>query len=54
MEFITGKHLSRRTFVGSMGAGIALPFLDAMVPAGRPWKDNRLSHNTITENMSDL
>jgi hypothetical protein len=39
MEFITGKHLSRRTFVGRMGAGVALPFLDAMVPAGRPWKD---------------
>ena len=39
MEFITGKHLSRRTFVGRMGAGVALPFLDAMVPAGRPWRD---------------
>ena len=31
---ITKKHLSRRTFVhGAMGATIALPFLDAMVPA---------------------
>src|SRR5437667_10401176 len=37
MEFITGKHLPRRTFVKSMGATIALPFLDAMVPAGRSW-----------------
>ena len=35
MEFITGKHLSRRTFVRGMGATVALPFLDAMVPAGR-------------------
>jgi len=31
---ITKKHLSRRTFVrGAMGASIALPLLDAMVPA---------------------
>ena len=31
---ITKKHLSRRTFVrGAMGATIALPFLDAMIPA---------------------
>ena len=35
MEFITGKHLERRTFIRGMGASIALPFLDAMVPAGR-------------------
>jgi len=32
--FITKKHLSRRTFLqGTMGAAVALPFLDAMVPA---------------------
>src|SRR5450631_4835932 len=31
---ITKKHLSRRTFVrGTMGAAVALPFLDAMIPA---------------------
>lgn len=34
MKFITGKHLSRRAFIGRMGYGIALPFLSAMVPAG--------------------
>ena len=34
MSFITGKHLQRRTFVRGMGASVALPFLDAMVPAG--------------------
>ncbi|SVD61802.1 uncharacterized protein METZ01_LOCUS414656, partial [marine metagenome] len=39
MEFITGKHLSRRTFIRGMGATVALPFLDAMVPAGRTWRD---------------
>ena len=35
MHFITGKHMERRTFIQGMGASIALPFLDAMVPAGR-------------------
>lgn len=35
MEFITGKHLDRRTFLRGMSASVALPYLDAMVPAGR-------------------
>ena len=35
MAFITGKHLSRRTFLRGSGASFALPFLEAMVPAGR-------------------
>jgi hypothetical protein len=36
MHFITGKHMPRRTFLRGMGAtAIALPFLDAMVAAGR-------------------
>ena len=35
MNFITGKHIERRTFLRGMGATVALPFLDAMVPAGR-------------------
>jgi hypothetical protein len=39
MNFITGKHLSRRTFLRGAGASVALPFLDAMVPAGRAWRD---------------
>ena len=34
MEII-GKHLPRRTFLRGVGASVALPFLDAMVPAGR-------------------
>ena len=33
--FITKKHVSRRTVLKGAGAAIALPFLDAMVPAGR-------------------
>ena len=40
MAFITGRHLPRRTFLRGAGATVALPFLDAMVPAGRPWLAN--------------
>ena len=32
--FITKKHISRRTVLKGAGAALALPFLDAMVPAG--------------------
>ena len=35
MQFITGKHIARRTFLRGLGATAALPLLDAMVPAGR-------------------
>jgi len=34
--FITKKHLSRRTFLTGMGATVALPFLESMVPAQTP------------------
>ena len=36
---ITGKHLPRRTFLEGMGAMVALPMLDAMIPTGirRVW-----------------
>lgn len=37
MTNITGKHLPRRTFLRGVGATVALPLLDAMVPAGRSW-----------------
>jgi hypothetical protein len=37
MKFITGKHISRREVLRGLGGTIALPFLDAMVPAGRVW-----------------
>jgi hypothetical protein len=33
-NFLTKKHLSRRTFLRGSGVAVALPFLDAMVPAG--------------------
>ena len=35
MEFITGKYIGRRTFLKGLGASVGLPYLDAMVPAGR-------------------
>ncbi|HTK29863.1 MAG TPA: DUF1552 domain-containing protein [Vicinamibacterales bacterium] len=34
MAYLTGKYLSRRTVLKGMGCTIALPFLDAMRPAG--------------------
>ncbi|MGE0042238.1 MAG: DUF1552 domain-containing protein [Vicinamibacterales bacterium] len=33
--FITQKHLSRRTALKGMGVTVSLPFLEAMLPAGR-------------------
>src|SRR4051812_7036208 len=33
MHFITGKQMPRRTFLRGVGGTVALPFLDAMVPA---------------------
>ena len=33
MHFITKKYLSRRTVLRGMGVSIALPLLDAMIPA---------------------
>src|SRR5688572_31443243 len=38
MQIVTGKHLPRRTFVRGMGAAMALPFLDSMIPALRGTK----------------
>ena len=38
MTFVTGTHLPRRTVLRGMGVTLALPFLDAFVPAGRPWR----------------
>ena len=37
MAFITGNHVPRRTVLRGLGATVALPFLDAMVPAGTLW-----------------
>ena len=37
--YITQKHIPRRTFMKGMGASVALPFLDAMVPARSLWSN---------------
>jgi hypothetical protein len=38
---VTGKHLPRRTFLRGLGAAVALPMLDSMVPAfARPSAGN--------------
>jgi hypothetical protein len=39
MNFITRKHLSRRTFLRGAGVTVALPFLESMVPAQTPLKN---------------
>src|SRR5208283_2551093 len=36
MNFITRKHLSRRTVLRGLGVTVALPLLDSMVPAQTP------------------
>ena len=35
--FLTSRHLSRRTLLKGLGTTVALPFLEAMVPAGTAW-----------------
>jgi hypothetical protein len=37
MSVIAGKHIPRRTMLRGLGATIALPFLDAMIPARGLW-----------------
>ena len=37
--FISKKHISRRTVLKGIGATIALPLLDAMIPAATAWAD---------------
>ena len=37
MSVISGKHVARRTMLRGLGATLALPFLDAMVPARSRW-----------------
>ena len=40
---ITKTALHRRTFIRGMGAAVALPFLDAMIPAMRAQVEGRAS-----------
>ncbi len=34
---VTNKHLPRRTFLRAAGVSVALPLLEAMVPARKAW-----------------
>jgi hypothetical protein len=46
MDFLTQKSLARRTFVKGMGATVALPMLDAMLPAGKTvWSVRRAAND---------
>ena len=36
MNFVTKKHLSRRTVLRGMGVSLSLPLLESMVPAQTP------------------
>jgi hypothetical protein len=44
--FITKKHISRRTVLRGMGVAVALPFLEAMVPAQTPLKKTAAAPKT--------
>ena len=46
MMFNTKKHLSRRTVLRGMGATIALPFLEAMLPAQTPQRNTAAKSKT--------
>jgi Protein of unknown function (DUF1552) len=43
MRILTGKHLPRRTFLRGAGATVALPFLEAMLPARRAFASSPAS-----------
>src|SRR5260370_8621067 len=44
--FITKKHISRRTVLRGVGASLALPLLDSMVPAQTPLSKTAASPKT--------
>src|SRR6188474_2348332 len=48
--FVTGAHISRRAALRGIGATIALPFLDAMLPAG-PYAQGRRPVRLIAMEM---
>ena len=50
---ITKKHLSRRTALKGMGVTMALPFLEAMVPARTPLADVDSSFNAVVADAGD-
>ena len=51
MDFITGKHISRRTMLKGMGASMGLPLLDAMVPASRPLSASEAGRSAVSTRL---
>lgn len=51
MEFITGKHISRRTMLRGLGATVGLPLLDAMIPARRLWATSPAARASATTRL---
>ena len=57
--FLSKKHLDRRTFLRGMGATVALPLLDAMIPARallacapdrcRAWRSSYFPHGAVMD-----
>src|SRR5881396_1739006 len=45
--FITKRHVPRRTFLRGFGATVALPFLEAMLPAQTPFRQTAVSPDKI-------
>src|SRR5437773_5155251 len=45
--YITKKHISRRTVLKGMGVTLALPMLDAMLPAGTAWAKTADGHKKL-------
>jgi len=45
--YITNKHLSRRAVLRGVGATVALPFLEAMVPARKAWAASGTDHTRL-------
>src|SRR6266542_4019602 len=45
--FIAKKHIPRRTFLRGVGATIALPFLESMLPAQTPLSQTAANAKTI-------
>src|ERR1051326_8249305 len=46
MSYITGKHIPRRQFLQGMGAMVALPYLESMIPAGKPGAEAAAANKT--------
>ena len=50
--FITKKHIPRRTVLRGAGAALALPFLEAMVPARTALAQRSEEHTSELQSLS--